>query len=238
MEKRSKIFSGVLAFSIYFFILGLLINYFNHHKVHKNIHFVAKNDHRIMVSLPDSSKAAMPPHPTEKTESKPKPKPKPKASKHPSKTDREKKVIKPKPSPAKQKKKKRIKKQTKKVDVHSLFRKVKERKPAEKKVKKHSNGSGREKKKRDRGVQNAYFAKVENMLQSWPAQSEFAGEHIKVWLRIQQDGSFTYKVLSASGNDDFNTALTQFLKQLQQIGFGRHQNSRPYTINVEFIAKE
>jgi len=234
MEKRSKILSGILAFSIYFFILGLLFNYFNHHKARQTIHYVAKNDHRIMVALSGAPQTSTPPPPAAKKTPKHKPKPR----KRPSKVSPKKAPAKPKPTPVSRPKKEQARKQKKRVDVHSLFRNVKERKPAKKKAKRHSSKTGREKTQQDRGRQNAYFAKVETMLQSWPAQSEYAGEKIKVWLKIQQDGSFTYKILSASGNDEFNTALTQFLKQLQQIGFGRHQNSRPYTINVEFVAKE
>jgi protein TonB len=91
---------------------------------------------------------------------------------------------------------------------------------------------------RDRGIQNAYFAKVEKALQNWPSQSEFAGQTVKVWLRINRDGSFQFRLLSASNNEDFNSGLIQYLRQLQRVGFDPHRNSKPYELNVEFVAKE
>jgi protein TonB len=45
-------------------------------------------------------------------------------------------------------------------------------------------------------------------------------------------------VVSASGNDAFNSGLIAYLKQLQKIGFGPHKGNRPYELDVEFIANE
>ncbi len=248
MEKHFKLISGLLAFLIYFTLLGLLINYFNHHTRRKSIHFVEKNDNRITVSISDSSPKTTPAKKSSKPKAKAKPKHKlkPKYKKE-KKTVPEKKKIKEakkeKSIPSKSEKKKENKKkekkiEKKKVNVGNLFQEVKEKKPVEKKKKKVTKHAEKSSKKRDRGIENAYFAKVENILYNWPAQSEFAGETIKVWLSIRQDGSFTFRVLSASNNDAFNNELINYLKQLQKIGFGRHQNSKPYELNVEFVAKE
>ena len=93
-------------------------------------------------------------------------------------------------------------------------------------------------KKSDRGIDNAYLALIEEKLKGWPAQSDYAGEMAKVWIQVQPSGDFTFKVITASANDDFNTGLIAYLEQLQHIGFGRHKGSRAYELNVEFIAKE
>jgi outer membrane biosynthesis protein TonB len=93
-------------------------------------------------------------------------------------------------------------------------------------------------KKEDTGIENAYLAKIESKLNGWPAQTEYAGQEAKVWVKIQPNGSFKYKVISSTGSQEFNDGLDAYLKQLQNIGFGRHKANRAYEINVEFVAKE
>ncbi|MBA1419331.1 MAG: TonB C-terminal domain-containing protein [Epsilonproteobacteria bacterium] len=93
-------------------------------------------------------------------------------------------------------------------------------------------------KKSDRGIENAYFALVEEKLKGWPAQSDYAGEMAKVWFKIDPNGHFTFKVTTASANEDFNTGLIAYLEQLQRIGFGPHKGNRAYTLSVEFVATE
>ena len=96
------------------------------------------------------------------------------------------------------------------------------------KVQKHS----------DRGLENAYFALIEEKLKGWPAQSEYAGEMAKVWLKVKPSGHFIFKVVTASANEDFNIGLVAYLKQLQGLGFGPHKGNRPYELDVEFIATD
>ncbi|OQX73058.1 MAG: hypothetical protein B6D59_06635 [Campylobacteraceae bacterium 4484_4] len=242
MERHFKLISGILAFLVYFILLGLLINYFNHHKSRKSIHFVEKNSDRIVVSLTDLPKKTTSPrkNPKPKIKSKPKVKPKPKPKPKPKKVPEKKKEVKKTRAKKVEPKTKEEQKKKKKVSIDKLFDNVKEKKPVVKQESKPKKKQEKNKRaqRQDRGIENAYFAKVERMLQNWPAQSDFAGEKIKVWLRIRQDGSFTFRILSASGNESFNSELIQYLKQLQQIGFGRHQNAKPYELDVEFIAKE
>lgn len=90
----------------------------------------------------------------------------------------------------------------------------------------------------DSGVEDAYLGKVQSMLEGWPAQSEYAGEKVKVILYINPTGFFEFKVKSASNNPDFNAGLTEYLEQLQEFGFGRHKGNRTYNFEAEFIAKE
>ncbi len=90
----------------------------------------------------------------------------------------------------------------------------------------------------DSGVEDAYLAKVQSMLEGWPAQSEYAGEKVKVLLLIDPTGGFEFKLKSASNNENFNSGLIEYLEQLQTIGFGRHKGARTYKFEAEFIAKE
>lgn len=96
----------------------------------------------------------------------------------------------------------------------------------------------KQQKSSDKGIENAYLALIEEKLRGWPAQSDYAGEKAKVWIKVEPSGSFVFKVITASGNDTFNEGLEAYLTQLQRIGFGRHKADRAYELNVEFIAKE
>ena len=245
MYKHLKLLSGTAAFVIYFIILAILINYFNHHSRKKPIHYVKKNENRISVAIASGTpkKESIKSKKTRKAKAKPKTKEKPKykkTRKNKSESKKKRETEKKKTDKTKKEKKEHKKEKSKpKSNLKNLFGNIKEKKPPKEKKKVPKKDQRKKgKKNRDKGIENAYFAKVENVLQNWPAQSEFAGEKIKVWLRIKQDGSFTFKVLSASGNDLFNEELINYLKQLQKIGFGRHSNSKPYELNVEFIAKE
>ncbi len=224
MINSSKVWSAILAFSVYFFLIGLLINYFNHHTKTKAVHYAQKSSKAIKVSLaPSLNKTSR-----SKIRSKSK-------SRSP-KRIKSKKISKSKKS-ANKKKIKSIS-PTKKIKLNTLFDKISDKKPADKEVKKSIENTLEKRDGRDEGIKNAYFNKVEGLMYSWPAQSEFAGFSAKVWLRINRSGSFTFKILSASNNVDFNRGLIQYLQQLQGIGFDRHQNTKPYELNVEFIAKE
>lgn len=90
----------------------------------------------------------------------------------------------------------------------------------------------------DRGVENEYLAKIEEKLQGWPAQSEYAGEKARVIMEVEPSGSFTFRVISASSIPEFNEGLNAYLKQLQRFGFGPHKGDRAYKLDVEFIATE
>jgi protein TonB len=93
-------------------------------------------------------------------------------------------------------------------------------------------------KQSDSGIENAYFAKVQSLLETWPAQSDYAGEKAMVRIYVKPTGMFEFKVKSQSENVDFNLGLIDFLMQLQRIGLGRHNAGKTYEFEVEFIAKE
>lgn len=267
MKKSSTYISGLLAFGIYFLLIGLLIFYFNVRDEKKSIRYVKKDEHRIQVAISAPKKAAK----TKPVKQKVKPKPKPKVKPKP----------KPKPKPKKEVKKKVIKEKVVKKKIikkkdENLTKPKKVNKPkdlfanvsSEKKVKKPKlkmeitdkpvkpkknnlikvsdkpsasalvSDSLKVQKSSDSGVENEYLAYVQSMLEGWPAQSEYAGEKVKVLLQINPSGFFEFKVKSASNNQNFNDGLIEYLEQLQEIGFGRHKGERTYQFEAEFIAKE
>lgn len=257
MRKKSSTFiSGIIAFAIYFLLLTLLVVYFNTRSEKKSIHYVKKNEERIRVSM-QSPKKQETSNPEKNTKKKLSVK-KPSVKKN---TQREKKVIKEKvvkkkaPQKTTPKKNKSDKKVVKKVNkpkdlfdsIQTKKRTKKEHKKADKKkeVKQKTKSASelfseslKKQKKSDAGIENAYLASIEEKLKGWPAQSDFAGERVKVSLLVEKDGSFTFNVRSASSNETFNTELIAYLEQLQRLGFGSHKGQRAYAIDVEFIAKE
>jgi len=261
-NKSSTFISGVLAVGIYITFILLLIIYFNTRDVKKPIHYVKKNEDRIRISVatPKEKTKKQTKKPVKKKAVKKKPTPKKKIVKK--ETVKKKKTVKKKVLKEKiVKKPKKVKKQDinttrpKKVNKpKSLFDNVKTKKqPSNRKNKKVVkqkvikpkvsasellNDSIKVQKPSDRGIENAYFARIEEKLKGWPAQSEYAGEMAKVWLKVKPSGKFEFKVITASGIEDFNIGLVAYLRQLQRIGFGPHKGDRAYELDVEFVATE
>ncbi len=257
--KPSKLIPGVMAIGIYLVVLGLLLFYFNTRTEEKSKNYVKKDEHRIQVALSSSQPKSV----TKKKEKvKPKKKVQKKSTSKP-KASKKKKVIKEKIVKKKAVKKKVVKKtKPKKNNTKDLFANVKAPKkknlinvtdkPVKTKPKQNLikvtddpksatsriNNSLKNQKTKQSGVENAYLAKVQSMLEGWPAQSEYAGEKVKVLLYIQPSGFFEFKIKSASRNPDFNRGLTEYLEQLQEFGFGHHNGGRTYNFEAEFIAKE
>lgn len=264
INKSSTLISGVLAFGIYFTVIGVVIFYFNTHERKKPVHYVKKNEERIRVSMSTPQ-----PAPKKEVKKEPKkvvkPKPKPKPKKTVKKKEVKKKVIKEKVvKKAKVVKKKKDLNTTKPKKVNlpkDLFanvaakKKIEKPKPVKttpvkpkktnivKDTKKPSaselvSDTLKKQKKSDSGIENAYLAKIEEKLKGWPAQSDYAGEKAKVWIKVEPSGLFKFKVVTASGNEAFNSGLMEYLKQLQSIGFGQHKGNRAYELDVEFVATE
>ena len=226
---RDKLFAGFAAVVIYLSFLALILYYFGFHRSENSTHFVARNQKGISVSLAGPPHTA-PPKPAAKKPAKKRRHPKPRNIAAPKSTL---------PRPVKKRTKAR------KPDAKKLFSHVKVAPRKTAKLPSRTGGSAGKKKqgaktlKRSRsesGVENAYLAKVENLLKGWPAQANFAGEEIDIRLKIYPDGRFDYRILRLSGNPDFNHELINYLKQLQRIGFGPHSHGKPYDIEVKFIA--
>jgi len=113
-------------------------------------------------------------------------------------------------------------------------KKITKRPSALEKISKSANAA----KSKDKGIENAYFAKVQSLLETWPAQSDFAGQKAMVRIYVKPTGQFEFKVKSKSNNIDFNLGLIDFLEQLQRLGLGKHNGGKTYEIEVEFTAKE
>ena len=256
-ERLSKLISGLLAFGVYVTLIGLLLYYFNTHKSKESLHYVKKNEERIRVSLSSPTKI-----PKDTTKIKPTIKPKPKSTPKLKEKSKPKPKLKLKPKP-KPKPKPKAKVKPKPVHPKNLFANIPSGKPSKEKPHKREkkskgttakesivkvshtpsaseliSNSLKRQKSSDRGVEKAYFAKIEERLRGWPAQSEYAGERAKVWFRVESNGAFVFKVITASNNEDFNRGLIAYLKQLQRFGFGSHSGKRAYQLEVEFIAKE
>ena len=263
MNKKSSTFiSGVLAVGIYAFVIGLLLFYFNTRDAQKPIHYVKKNEDRIRVTMAAPKNKAK-----KKTKTVTKKKTKTKNTVKKQKDTRKKvikekivKKVKHKKKPKKVVKKAPLKKVNKPKDLFANVSSSK--KPPKKNIIKVSDTPVKPKKnnlikvskkpsasdlvssslkiqkKSDRGIENAYFALIEEKLKGWPAQSEYAGEMAKVWIKVEPSGHFVFKVTTGSSIPEFNEGLIAYLKQLQGIGFGPHKGNRAYTLNVEFVATD
>lgn len=268
IKKSSTLISGVLAFAIYFSMIALLLFYFNTRDEKKPVHYVKKNEERIRVSMSTPKPAQPKVIKQEpKKIVKPKPKPKPIPKKEVQKKVVEKKVIKEKvvKKPQIVKKPKDLNTtKPKKVNMpKDLFANITSQKKVEKpkpvkveatppkptkstiaKVPDKPSASNlvsdslKIQKSSDKGIENAYLAKIEEKLKGWPAQSDYVGEKAKVWIKVEPNGTFQFRLITASGNEAFNTGLKAYLEQLQKIGFGPHKGDRAYELDVEFVATE
>jgi protein TonB len=261
--KSLRFLWGGIAFLVYFGLIGLLLIYFNQRSVEKPKHFVKKDEKRIQVMETAPIKAIRVKTIVEKPVVKPKkvvpkktevvkpvkPKVIPKKEKVILKEKIvKKKVVKKKPlkvNKPKVKVKKEVKK-PKKIEkpkkpvvkkTSDLFSSVKTEKKVTDKPKSASKQI-KDKKKSDSGIENAYFAKVQSLLETWPAQSDYAGEKAMVSIYVKPTGMFEFKVKSQSDNVDFNLGLIDFLMQLQRMGLGKLDSGMTYEFKVEFIANE
>jgi len=258
MKHFSTALSGLLALTVYCILVALVVFYFNTRYEERAKHFVKKDEHRIRVALRTPEKMILPRHKVShiKKPKKLKKKEKPKSKRNPKKRIVKEKLVKKRVVKKRDHNRTRPQRRTK-----DLFKNIKIAKKKKLKIEisdtplkahpKHTiikvssqSASARiakvlqSRKKRDSGVENAYFAKVQRMLEEWPAQSDYAGEKAKVILYIKPSGAFTFKLLSHSNIPAFNEGLEAFLEQLQMTGFGRHHAGRTYQFEAEFIAKD
>jgi len=253
-----KLKSLLLAFATYFvLIIAIILGLYQHKEPIKAKNYTAKKSDAIEVSLgaPVASKTPTlekkkqnsakklqkkqekkrkkPIKKVRNTPKKPIKKPKKVVRKSPKKSKKKKKIVKKKVIKKAQKTQK-----VKKANTNKLFKsigQIKNNKPSQ--SQKGNSGKAQTKRNQSKGIENRYFAKIQNTLRGWPAQSNFAGEKIRVELIVYQSGLFDYKILYKSLNPEFNEALKNYLEQLRRVGFGMHSNPKPYKIIVEFIAK-
>ena len=260
MREKSTIFiAGIASFGIYIGMVVLFLLYFNDYEKKKNVHYVNKSESAMVVTLAIPQHLP-PPSVKQKAILKPKPKtlkPQPKQKEH--KKVLKEKIVKKKPPKKVEQNLTKVKKINRPknlfASVASTHKKPKLKMTITDKpiAPKKSNfiklfdapsaqslvtQSLNQKKKHDSGVENSYLANVQNLLEGWPAQSDYAGEKVKVMLFIEPSGFFEFKLTSISNNPHFNRGLERYLEQLQEFGFGQHKGERTYRFEAEFIAKE
>jgi hypothetical protein len=87
---------------------------------------------------------------------------------------------------------------------------------------------------RERGIENAYIAKVKRHMLNWnPVGAK--GQRVTIVLTIYNSGKFRYTISGNPGN--MRSSLQQYLDTLNRMGLGRHPKSTPYHIKVPFTLK-
>ena len=89
---------------------------------------------------------------------------------------------------------------------------------------------------REKGIENAYIAKVKRYMNNWNAASEHKGQRITIALTIYNSGKFNYRIVSG-GYGNIQSSLRAYLDTLNRIGLGRHSKSTPYSIKVSFTVR-
>ncbi|MBU1669021.1 hypothetical protein KKC13_11435 [bacterium] len=89
---------------------------------------------------------------------------------------------------------------------------------------------------REKGVQNAYIAKVKRHMNNWDAASTHKGQRVTIDLTIYNSGKFNYRI-TGGGYGNIESSLREYLDTLNRIGLGRHSKSTPYSIQVSFTVR-
>ncbi|CAA6816709.1 MAG: M-like protein [uncultured Sulfurovum sp.] len=87
---------------------------------------------------------------------------------------------------------------------------------------------------RDKGIENAYIAKVKRHMMNWNAVGA-KGQQVTIVLTIYNSGKFRYTIAGNPGV--MKNSLTQYLDTLNRIGLGRHKKSTPYSIKVPYTLR-
>lgn len=87
---------------------------------------------------------------------------------------------------------------------------------------------------RDKGIKNAYIAKVRRHMNNWNAIGA-KGQRITIVLTIYNSGKFKYTITGNAGT--MKNSLKQYLNTLSRIGLGRHKKSTPYSIKVPYTLR-
>lgn len=87
---------------------------------------------------------------------------------------------------------------------------------------------------RDKGVENAYIAKVKRHMMNWNAVGA-KGQRVTIVLTIYNSGKFRYTISGNPGS--MRNSLKQYLDTLNRMGLGRHKKSTPYHIKVPYTLR-
>jgi len=84
---------------------------------------------------------------------------------------------------------------------------------------------------REKGIENAYIAKVKRHMMNWDAVGA-KGQMVTIKLTIYKSGKFRYTASGVSGA--MMSSLRSYLDTLNRMGLGQHQKATPYSIRVDF----
>ena len=89
--------------------------------------------------------------------------------------------------------------------------------------------------KRD-GIFDPFIGKVQEILEeNWQKTVDTeSGNVAKVIIKVSNRGSFSYKVVSLSYNNEFNTKLKEFLKVMESVEFPKYEKGPLFEMQVEF----
>ena len=90
---------------------------------------------------------------------------------------------------------------------------------------------------REKGVENAYIAKVKRHMNNWSAEGSSRGQRVEIELTIYSSGKFRYRVISGVASSNMESSLRAYLDTLNRMGLGPHNKSTPYIIEVKFSTR-
>ncbi len=90
---------------------------------------------------------------------------------------------------------------------------------------------------RERGVENAYIARVKQHMNNWDAGGNNGGQRVTIALTIYNSGKFQYRIMSGIASSGMEQSLREYLDTLNRMGLGQHDKSSPYSISVTFSTR-
>ena len=248
MPDRSNKYNLVgfmLAFVFYLIIITLLAFYIQD-KVQKNIDFTLKKDNILDITLVEkkAKKITKPLKKTVKKQKIKKPKPiakKPKPQKIAPKVQKKvslqglfkkidtKKIVEQKIDIAQQSRKKMIK------SKESIQKPIK-KKIAKKLVETLSFEKVQNVKSSKKGIYDKFRGKVQQILyNNWQNTIDtVSGNSATVEIYIDKMGTFSYKIVKLSYNDEFNSKLVDFLEEMKDKEFPPFTEGEIFQLQVEF----
>jgi len=84
---------------------------------------------------------------------------------------------------------------------------------------------------------NDYFSSVQALLDIWEPSSRANGLKAKVRVNITPSGKFSYRILSYSGDTNFDFSLKKFLENQLNVSYPKPKKGKSVVIDVDFKSK-
>ena len=86
------------------------------------------------------------------------------------------------------------------------------------------------------GEYDPFIGKVQEILEeNWQKTIDTENGNVaKVVIKVSDRGTFSYKIVSLSYNNDFNTKLKEFLKAMESVEFPKYEKGPLFDMQVEF----